>query len=35
MAIDEFKFEKLTAENYHTWRFNMNMYLIERIYGIL
>ena len=31
MAIDEFKFEKLTAENYHTWRFNMKMYLIETL----
>ena len=28
MATDEFKFEKLTAENYRTWRFNTKMYLI-------
>ena len=30
MATDEFKFEKLTAENYHTWRFNIKMYLIGK-----
>ena len=30
MATDEFKFEKLAAENYHTWRFNMKMYLIGK-----
>ena len=30
MATDEFKFEKLTAENYHTWRFNMKMYMIGK-----
>ena len=28
MATDEFKFEKLTAENYRMWRFNTKMYLI-------
>ena len=26
----EFKFEKLTAENYHTWKFNMKMFLIGK-----
>ena len=30
MATDEFKFEKLTAENYHTWQFSMKMYLIGK-----
>ena len=30
MATDEFKFEKLTAENYHTWGFSMKMYLIGK-----
>ena len=26
----EFKFEKLTAENYYTWKFNMKMFLIGK-----
>ena len=26
----EFKFERLTAENYHTWKFNMKMFLIGK-----
>ena len=26
----DFKFEKLTAENYHTWKFNMKMFLIGK-----
>ena len=26
----EFKFEKLTTENYHTWKFNMKMFLIGK-----
>ena len=32
MATEEtsFKIEKLTAENYHSWKFNMKMHLIER-----
>ena len=33
MAADkeyEFKFEKLTAENYHTWKFSMKMFLIGK-----
>ena len=31
MAADsEFTFEKLTAENYHTWKFNMKMPLIGK-----
>ena len=30
MATDEFKFEKLAAENYYTWRFNIKMYLIGK-----
>ena len=31
MAEDPtFKVEKLTAENYHGWKFNMNMYLIGK-----
>ena len=29
MAEDStFKVEKMTAENYHAWKFNMKMYLI-------
>ena len=31
MAEDlSFKIEKLTAENYHSWKFNMKMYLIGK-----
>ena len=30
MATDGFKFEKLAAENYYTWRFNIKMYLIGK-----
>ena len=33
MAVDrdlDFKFEKLTADNYHTWKFNMKMFLIGK-----
>ena len=25
-----FKIEKLTADNYHSWKFNMRMYLIGK-----
>ena len=33
MAVDrdlDFKFEKLVADNYHTWKFNMKMFLIGK-----
>ena len=33
MAVDrdlDFKFEKLAADNYHTWKFNMKMFLIGK-----
>ena len=32
MATEDtsFKIEKLTAENYHSWKFNMKMYLIGK-----
>ena len=32
MATEELscKFEKLTADNYHSWKFNMKMYLIGK-----
>ena len=28
MSSEDFRFEKLTAENYHSWKFNMKMMLI-------
>ena len=29
-ADDSFKIEKLTAENYHSWKFNIKMSLIDK-----